>query len=124
MNKFTLCLHKTKLTVMIPDPQSIMLPYLKVLADSKEWSFQDLIETLAHTFKVSHNERQEMIPSGQKIFNYRVGFSRTFLKKAGLVESTRYGYVRVTQKGLKILAKNPDYIDMRFLKQINKFIAI
>jgi restriction system protein len=109
---------------MIPDPQSIMLPYLKVLVDNKEWSFQDLIETLAHTFKVSHDERQEMIPSGQKIFNYRVGFSRTFLKKAGLVESTRYGYVRITQKGLKVLAKNLDSIDMRFLKQISNLLDI
>jgi len=103
---------------MIPDSQSIMLPYLKLLADSKEWNFQDLIETLAHTFKVSNDERQEMIPSGQYTFNYRVGFSRTFLKKAGLVESTRLGHVRITQKGLSILNKNPDFIDISYLSKL------
>ena len=107
-----------KPSTTLPEPQEIMLPYLKILADSKEWSFQDIIETLALEFKVSHNDRQEMIPSGQKIFDYRVGFSRTSFKKAGLVESTRHGFVRITQKGLNVLAKNPKSIDSKFLNQV------
>jgi len=107
---------------MIPDSQSIMLPYLKLLGDSKEWSYQELIETLAHTFRVSNDERQEMIPSGQRVFDYRVGFSRTFFKKAKLVESTRHGFVRITQRGLGVLSKDPSFIDVSFLKQIPEFI--
>ena len=98
---------------MIPDSQSIMLPYLKLLSDRKEWNFQDIVENLGHHFKVSHNESQLMIPSGQKIFDYRVGFSRTVFKKAGLIESTRHGNVRITNKGLEFLNKNPDLINSR-----------
>ena len=106
---------------MIPDPQTLMLPYLKVLADQKEWNFQDLIETLAHEFKVSHDERLEMIPSGQKIFDYHVGTVRTFFKKAGLIESTRHAHVRITQHGLDVLSTNPEFIDFDFLWQCAKF---
>jgi len=107
---------------MIPDSKSIMLPYLKLLGDSKEWSYQELIETLAHKFRVSNEERLEMIPSGQRVFDYRVGFSRTFFKKAKLVESTRHGFVRITQRGLNVLAKDPSFIDINFLKQFPEFI--
>lgn len=114
-------IKKTKLTPngnMIPDSQTIMLPYLKILGDSKEWSYQELIEILAHAFKVSYDERQKMIPSGQRVFDYRVGFSRTIFKRFGLVDSTRYGFVRITQKGLNVLSKNPNCIDVKFLKNI------
>jgi len=107
---------------MIPSPQSLMLSYLKVLADRKEWHFQDMVEKLAIEFKVSNLARQEMIPSGQKTFDYHVGTVRTFLKKAGLVESTRHGYVRITEIGMKVLSKNLKKIDFNYLRQCHALI--
>ena len=108
---------------MIPDYQSIMLPYLKVVANKKEWSFHDLIETLAQAFNVTDEEREKMLPSGgQRIFDNRVGWSRTYLKKAGLVESTKRGFVKITEKGLTVLSHNPDLINVRFLKQFPEFV--
>jgi hypothetical protein len=93
---------------MIPEFKTIMIPYLKLLSDRKEWSFQDIIETLGKQFKLSYIERMEMIPSGQKVFDYRVGYSRTIFKRACLVESTRKGYVRITQKGINYLSSPYD----------------
>jgi hypothetical protein len=93
---------------MIPKSKYIMLPYLKLISNRKEWSLQDIIENLAKQFKVSHDERLEMIPSGQKVFDYRVGYSRTIFIRGNLVESTRKGFVRITQKGINILANQND----------------
>jgi restriction system protein len=108
---------------MIPDYQSIMLPYLKTVADKKEWAFHDLIETLALKLKVTEDERKTMLQSGaQRIFDNRVGWARTYLKKAGLVESTRRGYVKITSRGLDVLSQNPDIINVKFLKQFPEFI--
>ena len=107
---------------MKSDLKSYLLPYLKAVANSREWSFQELVETLATKLNVSNDERLEMIPSGQKIFDYHVGWARTFLKKAGLVESTRHGFVRITQKGLNVINKNPDINDDTFLRQFPIFI--
>jgi restriction system protein len=108
---------------MIPDYQSIMLPYLKTVADKKEWAFHDLIETLALKLKVTEDERKTMLQSGaQRIFDNRVGWARTYLKKAGLVESTRRGYVKITSRGLEVLSQNPDIINVKFLKQFPEFI--
>lgn len=108
---------------MIPDYQSIMLPYLKTVADKKEWAFHDLIETLALKLKVTEDERKTLLQSGaQRIFDNRVGWARTYLKKAGLVESTRRGFVKITSRGLEVLSQNPDIINVKFLKQFPEFI--
>ena len=108
---------------MIPDYQSIMLPYLRTVADKKEWAFHDLIETLALKLKVTTDERKMMLQSGaQRIFDNRVGWARTYLKKAGLVESTRRGFVKITSRGLEVLSQNPDLINVKFLKQFPEFI--
>jgi restriction system protein len=100
-----------------------MLPYLKTVADKKEWAFHDLIETIALKLKVSEDERKIMLQSGaQRIFDNRVGWARTYLKKAGLVESTRRGFVKITNRGLEVLSQNPDLINVKFLKQFPEFI--
>ena len=66
----------------IPDFQSIMLPFLKIVGDRQERHMRDAVETLAEHFKLSEEERKELLPSGKSIFDNRVGWARTYLKKA------------------------------------------
>lgn len=74
----------------IPDYQSVMLPLLKFLADGTEHSLREAIDSLADEFSLSEAERTEMLASGQQaIFNNRVGWARTYLKKAGLLSDHR-----------------------------------
>jgi len=95
-----------------------MLPCLKIVGDKKEWAFHDLIEALALKFNLNVDERKTMLPSGaQRIFDNRVGWARAYLKKAGLIESTRRGFVKITQRGLDTLSQKPDIINVKFLKQ-------
>jgi restriction system protein len=93
--------------VSIPDYQTVMLPLLRLASDGKEHSLRETIERLADEFDLSEEERKELLPSGsQATFDNRVGRARTYMKKAGLVESTRRGFFRITPKGLKAL-ENP-----------------
>lgn len=107
----------------IPDYQSIMLPLLKFAGDGQEHSLRETIEALADQFGLSGEERNELLPSGQQaIFDNRVGWARTYMKKAGLLESTRRGYYRITPRGQQILQKNPTKINAVFLRQFSEFI--
>ncbi len=107
----------------IPDFQSVMLPLLKFAADQQEHSLREAIETLAQTFKLSDEERKELLPSGQQaVFDNRVGWSRTHMKKAGLLESTRRSFFKITQRGLDVLSRNPQKIDVKFLEQFPEFV--
>jgi restriction system protein len=107
----------------IPDFQSIMLPLLKYLGDGKEHHIRDTIEGLALEFGLTPEERKELLPSGQQyIFDNRVGWARTYMKKAGLIESTRRGYFKITERGLKVLEERPEEINIPFLKKFPEFV--
>lgn len=106
----------------IPDYQSIMLPLLKLTNDGKEHSIHDIVDTLAHEFKLTNDERKELLPSGQQeIFFNRVGWARTYLKKAGLLEAIRRGFFKVSKRGVKLLEKKPVKIDNKLLSQFEEF---
>ncbi|WP_373551518.1 restriction endonuclease [Haliscomenobacter sp.] len=107
----------------IPDYQTLMLPLLRQVADQREYKFRDLIEALASEFKLSEDERKEMLASGQQpIFDNRVGWARTYLKKAGLLDSIRRGYLTISPQGLMVLKQNPVRIDVKFLRQFPSFL--
>ena len=107
----------------IPDFQTIMLPLVQFANDSKEHSLREAIDSLANYFKLTKEERKELLPSGRQArFDNRVGWSRTHLAKAGLLNSTRRGYFEITQLGQDILAQNPNVIDVAFLKQFPGYL--
>jgi len=107
----------------IPDYQSIMLPLLRLTRDQQEHSLREAIEALSTEFELSDDERKELLPSGrQSTFDNRVGWARTYLKKAGLLESTRRAHFQITGRGLSVLRQNPSKIDNNFLKQYPEFI--
>jgi restriction system protein len=107
----------------IPDFQTIMLPMLKTTSDMKEHNFRNIIDSLAQEFQLSREERREMLPSRTSfLFDNRVGWARLYLVRAGLLVSTRRGFVKITKRGLDALEKNPSRIDNSFLEQYPEFI--
>jgi restriction system protein len=107
----------------IPDYQSIMLPLLQFAGDGKEHSLRETIEALADEFDLTEEERKGLLPSGQQAtFDNRVGWARTYLKKAGLLQSTRRGYYRITERGTDVRNQNPPEITASFLTQFPEFI--
>lgn len=108
----------------IPDYQTCMLPLLKLASDGADHSLRDAVETLAEQFKLTPAERAELLPSGQQwIFNNRVGWARSYLKKACLLDSPRRGIFRITDRGRKVLAEKPARIDVKYLERFPEFIA-
>jgi len=108
---------------MIPDYQSLMLPLLRLVSDKQEYKYRDLIEKLAIEFDVTDEERKELLASGnQAIFDNRVGWAKTYLKKAGLLDSPKRATFVITELGLHTLDKKPDRIDAKYLRQFPAFL--
>ena len=107
----------------IPDYQTCMLPFLRYLSDGAEHTLRDAEDSLAEHFKLTPAERAELLPSGQQgIFKNRIGWARTYLKKAAFLESPKRGVFKITERGLKTLASNPNRIDVKYLEQFPEFI--
>jgi restriction system protein len=107
----------------IPDYQTLMLPLLQLLADKKEYSFKDAVSILGRQLKLTDQELNELLPSGQSfLFANRVGWARTYLKKAGLLDAPRRGMVSITERGMDVLSKKPKRVDNNLLKQYPEFL--
>ena len=101
-----------------------MLPLLQFLKDGKEHNIGEVVDSLADQFKLSTEDRQQLLGSGQQtVIRNRAGWARTYLKKAGLLESTRRGFFRITGRGQSVLASNPNRIDVKYLEQFPEFVA-
>ena len=107
----------------IPDYQSIMLPLLEFAGDGKEHSRHEAIGQISMIFGLTEEEKNKLLPSGTKpIINNRVGWAKTYLKKAGLLEYPKRGYLRITDLGLKVLEERPKKIDNKYLKKFPEFL--
>lgn len=107
----------------IPDFQSVFLPLLKFCADGQEHTNHEALDAIAKHFAISEAERAEMLPSGrQTIIANRMGWARTFLTKAGLLESTRRTFFRITERGKSVLAENPEKLNTKYLMRYKEFV--
>ena len=106
----------------IPDFQTIMLPLLDLAGDGETRQIRKPVDILAQHFALTDDETRELVPSGrQPRFHNRVSWARTYLAKAGLLESPKRGYFSITDRGRDVLTGKPSEINIKFLEQFEEF---
>ncbi len=96
----------------------MMLPLLEAIADGVEHPNSAVFDSVARQMKVSTEDLQLMHSGGeQTVFYNRVAWGKTYLKKAGLIQSPKRGTIQITDTGKTVLANKPEKISIRFLKQ-------
>jgi hypothetical protein len=100
----------------VPDFQTLMLPLLKLASDGQRHTFADAVERLAQEFQLSDDDRAQLLRSGQPRFYNRVGWTTTYLKKAGLLQAAGPGCFQLTDRGRSVPAGRPASIDIGFLE--------
>jgi restriction system protein len=108
----------------VPDFQTMMLPFLSFLSDRRDHGYSEMATLLAEHFSLSDEDRNDLVPSGKqtRLIN-RVHWVSTYFKKAGLVQSADRGKFRITSRGLDLLARNTDRIDMKTLEEYPEYVA-
>jgi restriction system protein len=107
---------------VIPDFQSLMPPILKYHASGEDRPRRALVEHLATKFDLTDEERRELLPSGtQRRFDNRVAWSLSHLTHAGLLERPARGVTRITERGIDILARHPDRVDLSVLNEFEEY---
>jgi restriction system protein len=102
----------------IPDYQSLMLPVLSASLDG-EIRIGDIVESLAEKLGLTPEERGQLLLSGkQTLFANRVHWAKTYIGKAGLIESTRRGHFKITARGRQVIESKPAHIDNNFLERV------
>jgi restriction system protein len=97
-----------------------MSPFLEILNDGKEHSISEIKEILPEKLNLTEEDKLETLPSGQSRLYNRIGWARTHLKKACLIETVNKGVFRLTQRGTEALKEKAE-IDIKYLKQFPEY---
>lgn len=107
----------------VPKYDELMKPLLEAVKDGQTYKFKDVTAMLAKELGLSSADLAEMLPSGrQTVFKNRVGWAKTYLKKAGLIESPARATIIITEAGKKVLADDPKKIDSKYLERFPSFV--
>ncbi len=107
----------------LPDFQSFFKPLLELASDGAEHSVREARENIAQTMALSGQDLSELLPSGtQTKFDNRVAWAKSYFIQAKVLEATRRGHFRITDRGRELLSKGHPRIDIRILDQYAEFV--
>ncbi len=95
--------------------------FLKALSDGELHPAKEVRQFIAQEMNLSEDDLAEMLPSKrQSTFDNRVAWARTYMDRAGLIETPSRGQYRITEEGKKALASGKT-IDLKYLEQYKSF---
>lgn len=87
----------------MPKYHEIYKPYLAALMDNEVHKTKEVKQRIIEAFNLSEEEAEMMLASGtQTILNNRIGWNKTYLKHAGLIETPSRFEVKITADGIKV----------------------
>ena len=92
----------------VPTYDQFIEPILRYLAAKPEGATaRDAHEAAADALNLSESQRHELIASGQATYKNRAGWAHDRLKRAGLSNSAKRGYWKLTDAGITYTAQHP-----------------
>ena len=106
----------------IPQYHTLMLPLLQVMGTGREMTTKQIRDAVADHLGLNAKALAQRLPSGtQTAFDNRMGWARTYLFKAGLIDRPRRATYLISQSGKELLLNPPASIDADFLSSYEKF---
>lgn len=100
-----------------------MRPLLEIANANKgqEIKISNAIDILAEQFGLTEEDKAKKLPSGkQTVLANRIGWAKTYLSKAGLLDTTKRAHFTITHRGKEALSQNIE-VNNQYLKQFAEF---
>jgi restriction system protein len=111
-------------SMSIPKYDDMYKEILAAIGDGEVHHIEELRGSVAQLKGVTVADRAVMLDNGSKPkFDDRVGWARTYLKAAGLIDYPRRGATQITDEGKRVLSQNLPAIDNGFLRRYESFRA-
>lgn len=92
----------------VPTYDRFIEPILRFLASHSEGApTREAQEAAANALGLTEEQRQELVSSGQPTYKNRAGWAHDRLKRAGLSNSPKRGYWKLTDAGMGYAAQHP-----------------
>ncbi len=106
----------------LPKYNELYIPLLTAIQDGNVYTMKEIKEKVSRALSLTEEELSERLPSGtQTVYDNRIGWAKTYLKKAGLVESPQRAHVVITPEGKRMLESGIPVTNELLLKQSPEF---
>lgn len=105
----------------IPKYNELYGPFLKAISDGEVHDVKEIKDKVKRSLGLSDDELTKRLPSGkQTIIDNRIGWAKTYLKKASLVDTPSRAHYILTDSGKQAL-QDADSIDNDYLTRFESF---
>ncbi len=106
----------------LPKYYELYKPFLKALSDEKVHTLKEIKDYITKLLNLNEELLMERLPSGkQTIYDNRIGWARTYLKKAGLISSPQRAHLQITVEGQALLASGVNITDRLLAERYSEF---
>lgn len=106
----------------IPKYNEMYKEILTLISDGKPHKSSEIRDRVYELKGVTDEDKAVLCPNGnQRLIDNRYGWTRTYLRKAGLIETVQRGYMALTDEGKKAIQNLPDVVDDTFLCNFENF---
>lgn len=95
---------------------------LNALQDGKSHSMKEVRNSIAQTLHLTEQDLSETLSNGSSVYAGRVGWAKTYLKKAEMIDSPQRGYITITPAGQSLLASNEPITNALIAKLSSAFL--
>lgn len=107
----------------LPNYQQFMHPLLESIKSGEIFELSEIRTIVFQRLELTEQQLADTISSGKRtVANNRIGWSRTYLHKAGLLSIPKPGTIQITERGSEALASG-ESITNQYLKQFPEFMA-
>lgn len=106
----------------LPKYYELYRPFLKALSDEKVHTLKEIKDYITKLLNLNEELLLERLPSGkQTIYDNRISWARTYLKKAGLISSPKRAHLQITVEGQALLASGVNITDGLLAEKYSEF---
>ncbi|TCN48230.1 restriction system protein [Rhodococcus sp. SMB37] len=105
----------------MPVWSGFLTPVLEVLMDAQVWRKRDLHTAVEDHLGLTAEQRAEMLPSGQRRADNRIGWALSGLYPAKLVDKPARATFVITDAGRSLLAEHPNGITEKILTTLPEY---
>lgn len=107
----------------LPKYNEFYKPILTVLSDEKTHTMQEIKEKISVMLQLTEEDLSKRLASGkQSIYDNRVSWAKTYLKKAGLLDVPQRGKIQITQEGKDLLVQDIPITNQYLLQNYPSFV--
>ena len=107
----------------VPQYYEFMPSIIRCLGDGEIHTLKELVVYCANDMKLTDEDKAETLSSGENTLHNRVSWAKTYLKKAGLIQSPKRACFTLSDKGRNAFNKGAECVTLKYLEQFDAFVA-